>query len=85
MRVKINEAANFDGAVFGADCFRKNFPALSTDEGVLVKKMAGWWYIWDEKENWIVHDTTFFTKEDFEHLTIIRNRDSNGRFLKEEK
>lgn len=85
MRVKIDPKKNFN-RVFGADCFRQYYPALETSEGVLVHKMGpdGWWYIWDEQENWYVNDTAFFTWEDIcNGMTVIRKRDRNGRFVKE--
>ena len=84
MRVKITTEKNFD-AVFGADSFSQHWPQLETSEGVIVHKMGpdGWWYIWDEQENWYVNDTAFFTWEDIrDHMYIIRKRDEHGRFIK---
>lgn len=82
MRVKIDKNKNFD-AVFGADSFRAHWPELMTEQGVEVRKLQDWWYIWDHAEQWIAHDTAFFTWEDIKHMAIIRNRDAHGRFVKE--
>lgn len=83
MRVRIDHNKNF-WAIFGADCLIENWPELSTDQGVLVKKLDGWWYIWDPATDWMVDHTAFFTPEDIETgLAIVRARDAHGRFVKE--
>ena len=66
-RVKIDPKNDFDEYVFGADSFRRYWPALETDEGVIVRKFGpdGWWYIW------AAHDSAFFTDEDMEYLIIL--------------
>lgn len=85
MRVRIDHNKNFK-AIFGADCFIENWPELLTDQGVLVKKFNGWWYIWDAATDWMVHSTAFFTPEDIKTgLAIVRTRDARGRFVKETK
>ena len=83
MRVRIDPNKNF-WTIFGAGCLIENWPELSTDKGVLVKKFGGWWYIWDTATEWMVHYTAFFTPEDIETgLAIVRARDARGRFVKE--
>ena len=83
MRVRINPDKNFD-AIFGADCFRQHWPELETKQGVLVKKLGGSWYIWDTATDWVAHETSFFTWNDIQiGLTIVRERDARGRFVKE--
>lgn len=85
MRVRIDPKKNFE-AIFGADCFIEYWPELSTERGVLVKKFAGWWYIWDAATDWMESETAFFTPEDIKTgLAIVRARDARGRFVKETK
>lgn len=69
--VRISDDSAFDG-VFGADCFRKNFPELYTS-GVLLRQFGpdGWWYTWDKEQDWMHDETSFFTKEDLKRLEII--------------
>lgn len=77
-QVKINPEKDFDGNVFGADWFRKHWPALETDEGIILRQFGpdGWWYIWDTENNLMVHDSAFFTDEDMEYLIEVKS--SNG-------
>lgn len=72
--VKINPQKNFD-SIFGAECFRKNWPNIETDIGIPVRKFGpdGWWYVWDIERNWLVDETAFFSKEDMKHLIKIEN------------
>lgn len=72
-RVKIDPKKDFDEYVFGADSFRRNWPALETDEGVIGRKFGpdGWWYIWNTETDWVAHDSAFFTDEDMEYLIIL--------------
>lgn len=71
IRVRISDDNEF-GRVFGADCFRRNLPELYTT-GVLLRQLdtPGIWYTWDEEQDWIHDDTSFFTDEDLKSLYII--------------
>lgn len=83
MKVKIKNIQGFKN-VFGADCFLANWPELlTTGVKVVYFKLQGWYYIYDSETDWIAHDTAFFTKEDMKYLTVVRKRDSKGRFIKE--
>ena len=75
-RVRINPKKNFDN-VIGADSVRRNWPALETDEGVIVRLILRrfakneYWYIWNTETDWVAHDSAFFTDEDMEYLIIL--------------
>lgn len=70
MKVIINPNANFFGCVFGADCFIENFPRIEID-GIYVKFMNGRYYVVENGKP--VHDTSFFTEEEMEHLIILED------------
>jgi hypothetical protein len=68
MKIKIKDLPSFEGSVFGAECFLKNWPALKT-EGVEVQRLGEFFYIWENGK--MAHDSAFFTEEDMSFLEEV--------------
>ncbi len=71
MKYRICDLKEFETNVFGADCFLKNFPEITTT-GVELKKFGSDHYI--VKENGLIEDiTTFFTEKEMVYLEPVLN------------
>jgi hypothetical protein len=73
MKVVIRDIERFESAVFGADCFIKNFPELQTT-GVEIKRLFKdeLWYVINPETGWYYDVSTFFTKDELKFLKQVR-------------
>lgn len=74
MKVVIRDLEAFEAAVFGAECFVKQYPELQTT-GITIKRLFKadpWYYIIDPATEWYYDISAFFTKEDLKYLKQVR-------------
>ncbi len=68
MLVRVKDLKKFDGYVFGADCFLKNWPEIKTT-GIEVKLIGEFYYVMvDGKQAGL---SAFFSEEEMQYLEQV--------------